>query len=245
MNRNRNRSQIIKEIGGVLSKECTGVLGCNKWKPLSEFKVSRIAKSDGHITYSAACHACELRYDQTRHQLEYLATHSTLETTAAYKLKKQKIDAARPWRSMCVRAYQRGYPERKRAHDAIATALKNKSLIKTCCLICRATGSRNTMHHDSYEEKDWLVVKELCMHCHKLYHVAHPEITPEYITEWSIQQRIDKTNEWVPYLKPDGSEYRFSTRAKAAHVISGLTDDYSAKTGTYRITGIGPDGEHR
>ena len=62
-----------------------------------------------------------------------------------------------------TRAYRQRYPERKAAHQAVQTALRNGSLIKRPCGVCGSIKSH--AHHDSYKRP--LDVLWLC-HIHHM-----------------------------------------------------------------------------
>ena len=67
-------------------------------------------------------------------------------------------------RAFKTAAYRVNNPEKKNAHQAVQTAIRNGSLIKQPCVVCAST-KRIHAHHDDYSQK--LDVTWLC-HTHHI-----------------------------------------------------------------------------
>ena len=78
-------------------------------------------------------------------------------------------------RAQRTAAYRSRYPERRIAHQAVQTALRNKSLVRAQCEVC---GIDNTeAHHDDYSKV--LNVRWLCHKHHMELHWSIAELAKE------------------------------------------------------------------
>lgn len=72
--------------------------------------------------------------------------------------------------------YKNKYPEREKARLFVRRAIKSGKLIRpTACSFCGCECKPHA-HHDSYNIKDWLNVRWLCLKCHATHHRKHPDI---------------------------------------------------------------------
>lgn len=104
----------------------------------------------------------------------------TCESAASKQYQQRNLEKAREWRRDAskrvpseVRAergriYRTRYPERRRAHNAVQTALRNGSLQKQPCVHCGELNSH--AHHDDYSKP--LDVIWLCHRHHMERHAA-------------------------------------------------------------------------
>lgn len=72
-----------------------------------------------------------------------------------------------------TRQYRESYPEKRAAHQAVQTALRNGTLVRQPCEVCGTV--KVHAHHDDYERP--LSVRWLC-HTHHMEHHAMLRETP-------------------------------------------------------------------
>ncbi len=94
--------------------------------------------------------------------VEYARTHRESKRASNNAYQKRISDR----RSHRTAAYRARHPERRAAHQAIQTALRNGSLIRETCLVCGST--KTHAHHDDYSKQ--LVVLWLCHQHHMARH---------------------------------------------------------------------------
>jgi ribosomal protein S27AE len=103
------------------------------------------------------------------------------DAARAYKRRYQNgAEYSRSWREKNPgrqQAYYQTWAERnrqkQRAHSAVKIAIRKGILLKEDCEKCGAT-SRIHAHHDNYSEP--LVVRWLCLPCHKEHHRLNPQL---------------------------------------------------------------------
>ena len=75
----------------------------------------------------------------------------------------------------CTRRYRAKYPEKAKAHSAVAAAVRRNRLARQPCEQCGSSPAE--AHHQDYGQP--LVVRWLCNGCHRIAHGRASPLTPE------------------------------------------------------------------
>lgn len=136
----------------MTEKEC---FKCNIVKPLSEFYKHK-QMADGHLNKCKDC----AKKDVKGHRV------ANIDRIRAY-------DRARGARQdkEYLRQWRRKYPNKARAHLAVARAIRKGLLFAEACETCGA--DKAVAHHDDYAKP--LNVRWLCQPCHKQWHAKNGE----------------------------------------------------------------------
>ena len=122
---------------------------CGETKSVEENFYKNRTRHDG---YCSACKQCSSEIDRV------------------YRKEYRKRPHVKKKRSRDALIHQRQHPEKKKAHDAVHTALKNGKLIRL--RICQAIGCSEKenieAHHDNYSKR--LNVRWFCRECHNAFH---------------------------------------------------------------------------
>jgi ribosomal protein S27AE len=136
----------------IRSKEC---FKCKTVKPLEEFyKHSQMA--DGHLNKCKECN----KNDATKHR------NKNLEKIRAYDRERAKEPERIKATTEINRAWRAEDKRRQVAHNAIARAIRNGSLVRIPCIRCGE--HKSLAHHEDYDKP--LEVMWLCQPCHKQRH---------------------------------------------------------------------------
>ena len=128
---------------------------CKAEKPLTEFyKHSRMA--DGHLN---KCKECTI-HDSASHR------NKNLEKVRAYDRERGKIPERIKANTEVNRAWRAEDTRRHRAHNMVARAIRNGSLVRLPCIRCGE--DKSLAHHEDYDKP--LEVMWLCQPCHKQRH---------------------------------------------------------------------------
>lgn len=146
-------------------KEC---FKCHAVKPLSEYYRHEMM-ADGHLNKCKECtkhDACRTRAKRLSYYQEYDRQRSKLPHRKAYRRRIYKSGNRSPVPSEVTlerrRRYRTRYPEKYKARNAVANALRDGILKKKPCVRC---GNKKTHgHHEDYSKP--LDVVWLCTHHH-------------------------------------------------------------------------------
>ena len=128
---------------------------CNTVKPLSEFyKHPKMA--DGHVNKCKECN----KNDVTANRNE------NIEKIRAYDRERGKIPERIKANTEINRAWRQEDARRSLAHNQIARAIRNGSLVRQPCIRCGE--AKSLAHHEDYDKP--LEVVWLCQPCHKQRH---------------------------------------------------------------------------
>lgn len=134
------------------SKEC---FKCKAVKPLDEFyKQPRMA--DGHLNKCKEC----TKNDANKHRAE------NIERIRAYDRERGKNKDRIKANSQVTKAWREEDKRRIKAHNAVARAIRNGTLVRQPCVRCGV--EKTVAHHDDYDQQ--LQVTWLCQPCHKQRH---------------------------------------------------------------------------
>jgi hypothetical protein len=139
----------------IVTKRCNL---CVEMKPVAEFGINR-ASRDGLNNRCKSCVNARLR--------EIRKTPKEKARMKAFARQHYSSPKGSEWWRN-YRARIRGTPKRK-ARDAVRTAIKSGRLLAACKLACRNCGqpAAEYHHHQGYEREHWLHVIPLCSSCHK------------------------------------------------------------------------------
>lgn len=135
-------------------KRCSG---CTEEKPLADFPRSA-NNADGVMGWCLACNrAKHVPRPYVPRTPEQEAAHQRHNATYRERHPGDRARRAKQWRAE--------HPKATAAHDAVARALRNGTLVKPeTCQRCPKKG-RLEAHHEDYEKP--LEVEWLCRRCHK------------------------------------------------------------------------------
>lgn len=134
------------------SKEC---FKCKTVKPLTEFyKHSEMA--DGHLNKCKECN----KNDATSHR------NKNLERIREYDRARGKESKRIKATTEITRAWRAEDSRRNVAHNQVARAVRNGTLVRQPCVRCGE--AKSLAHHEDYDKP--LEVMWLCQPCHKQRH---------------------------------------------------------------------------
>lgn len=171
-------------------KVCTK---CGESKPLSEYYIHKTGRLSGKpFSRCAECLRTIRREGRDKHA-ENASYRQKIASDPEYR--KKRNDKSRAWREenrvhiaeydRRIRAEMEGratfynrqwrerYPERVRAHYAVAHAVRVGEIPPASTLICehcQEAQAANYHHHNGYEPEFWLDVVALCTECHGREH---------------------------------------------------------------------------
>lgn len=136
------------------SKKC---FKCGEEKPLSEFYVHKMMK-DGYLNKCKECAIKDVRLRRIEHP----------EILAEYEKKRLGNDERRAYVREHAKRWQEKYPERKKAHQTLQNALRDKKISKPdSCEVC---GCKKKLHAHHYDYSKALEVVWVCVKCHRQLH---------------------------------------------------------------------------
>jgi hypothetical protein len=139
------------------TKEC---FKCHSVLPLSSF-YAHPAMSDGHV---GKCKECNKRDVRERYAL-------TRISRSEYERRRRKDPSRRDSVNAYLKRYASMYPERRRAHQSVARAIRTGRLVRSPCEACGTT-IRIQAHHDDYAKP--LDVRWLCFKHHR--EIGHGQV---------------------------------------------------------------------
>jgi hypothetical protein len=136
----------------IRSKKC---FKCNAVKLLEEF-YKHPNMPDGHVNKCKECN----KNDATTHRNKNLEKVREYDRARGKESKRIKAttEITRAWRAEDAR--------RNVAHNQVARAVRNGTLVRQPCVRCDET--KSIAHHEDYDHP--LVVMWLCQPCHKQRH---------------------------------------------------------------------------
>jgi hypothetical protein len=150
---------------GVREKYCPK---CAVFKPTSAFHKSA-ARPDGLSAYCGRCRtACVVAYRQTTHgrsvRRKYDKTGNGRNAIKAYA----QSESGKAMFREAARKYRAANPQKVRARNATAKAVRRGKLPWPQTLVCHSCGQPATEyhHHNGYEESHKTDVVPVCKSCH-------------------------------------------------------------------------------
>lgn len=152
-------------------KVCTR---CLRARPLDDFHKALL----GALGRAAICKACvsaraHERYKKKRRYIrEQTRAYRERHAEQLREASKRRYQARKEQVRELVRANRRANPDKFRARQAVAKALKRGLLTKPdACEKCgRKDAPRLVAHHHSYAKEFWLDVEFICNRCHSRHH---------------------------------------------------------------------------
>lgn len=146
----------------IVTKQCTA---CKQIKETSEFYKDR-SRRDGLYPQCKLCkRAYQKRYEQT---LERKVCHKRYRQSPKGKARKRAYEQSEKGtvvRNAVRKRYHEKYPEKRKAHHAISTAIRAGKLPRPDTLKCSCGKQALEYHHPDYSKP--LEVVALCVDCHK------------------------------------------------------------------------------
>jgi ribosomal protein S27AE len=142
----------------IRSKKC---FKCNAVKLLEEF-YKHPNMPDGHVNKCKECN----KNDVTTHR------NKNLEKVREYDRARGKESKRIKATTEITRAWRAEDSRRNVAHNQVAKAVRNGTLVRQPCVRCAET--KSLAHHEDYDHP--LVVMWLCQPCHKQRHKELKEI---------------------------------------------------------------------
>ena len=136
----------------VRSKEC---FKCKAVKLLEEF-YKHPSMPDGHVNKCKECNKNDVTANRNKNIEKFRAYDR--ERSKEPKRIKAAAEISKAWRNEDKR--------RSAAHNAVARAIRNGSLLRLPCIRCGA--DKSLAHHEDYDKP--LEVMWLCQACHKQRH---------------------------------------------------------------------------
>lgn len=130
---------------------------CGVEQPLDNFYKHK-GMVDGHL---GKCKECT-KSDTKRYRLE------KIDYYRAYDVARSKTPERKEHEYQRLKEYRKRYPERKRAHEVVAYAIKRGELTPQVCMVC---GNKAEAHHPDYSHP--LDVVWLCKAHHEELHHSH------------------------------------------------------------------------
>lgn len=154
-------------VAVIATKRCTK---CGRERSLEDFHKASV----GAGGRQAKCVDCASRIARERYESK---KSSILEQGRAYRETNREVvaergrdryAATRPAVLDAQRSRRARWPERSRARDAVAKAIRSGALVPAAQ--CACGGQPVEAHHESYERDRWLDVEWLCHRCHARRH---------------------------------------------------------------------------
>lgn len=123
-------------------------------KPLEQFYRDS-GMADGHLNKCRDCYRAHVAQNRA----------NNIEKIRAYDRERSKRPETRASRALVSIAYAAKYPERRKANDMVANAVREGKLIPQLCWVC---GKKAVAHHPDYDRP--LDVVWLCQLHHKETH---------------------------------------------------------------------------
>jgi ribosomal protein S27AE len=136
----------------IRSKEC---FKCKAVKPLEEF-YKHPMMADGHVNKCKECNKNDVTANRNKN----------IEKIRAYDRERAKNPERRQANLEITRAWRAEDTRRSVAHNAVARAIHNGSLVRIPCIRCGE--QKSLAHHEDYDKP--LEVMWLCQPCHKQRH---------------------------------------------------------------------------
>lgn len=135
-----------------MTKECRH---CHQVLPLAEFYPHPQMK-DGHLNKCRSCVRERVKSHRVAH----------VERIREYDRTRAKLKHRVQQRTAYAKRYRSENPQKRRAHNLVAYALRTGAIKRQPCEVCRA--KRTEAHHDDYFQP--LNVRWLCSIHHKQVH---------------------------------------------------------------------------
>jgi len=136
----------------IRSKEC---FKCKTVKPLEEF-YKHPSMPDGHVNKCKECNKNDVTANRNKN----------IERIRAYDRERAKNPERIQLNLEVNRAWRAEDKRRQVAHNAVARAIRNGSLVRVPCVKCGE--QKSLAHHEDYDKP--LDVMWLCQPCHKQRH---------------------------------------------------------------------------
>jgi ribosomal protein S27AE len=136
----------------IRSKKC---FKCNAVKLLEDF-YKHPNMPDGHVNKCKECN----KNDVTSHR------NKNIEKVREYDRARGKIPERIKANAEINKAWRAEDSRRNVAHNQVARAIRNGTLVRQACIRCAET--KSIAHHEDYDHP--LVVMWLCQSCHKQRH---------------------------------------------------------------------------
>ena len=128
---------------------------CKTVKPLEEFyKHSQMV--DGHVNKCKQCNKDDVTANRNKN----------IEKIRAYDRERAKNPERIKAATEIIRIWKAKDRRRSAAHNAVARAIRNGSILRIPCIRCGET--KSLAHHEDYDKP--LEVMWLCQPCHKQRH---------------------------------------------------------------------------
>jgi hypothetical protein len=141
-----------QEYSMIRSKRC---FKCEAVKPLEEF-YKHPMMADGHVNKCKECNKNDVTNNRNKN----------IEKIRAYDRERGKIPERIKANAEINRAWRQEDARRSFAHNQVAKAIRNGSLVRQPCIRCEET--KSVAHHEDYDKP--LEVVWLCQPCHKQRH---------------------------------------------------------------------------
>ena len=129
---------------------------CQRSLPLEEF-YRHPQMADGHLGKCKDCTKRDVGMNRVARHEKYVEYDRVRGTGARAE---RSARASAEWEAR--------HPEARRAHSAVARAVRAGTLVRRPCEVCGA--AKVLAHHDDYTKP--LDVRWLCQSCHKSHHAA-------------------------------------------------------------------------
>ncbi len=135
---------------------------CGVVKPMADYYVHPQMK-DGYLNKCKEC----AKADSTARRM------SKLDEVRAYDRERATRPERRKQMAAVTRRLRRENPERVRAHNAVARAVRSGRLLRGPCSVC-GTAEDVHAHHDDYSKP--MMIEWLCNHHHRVRHGKHDQM---------------------------------------------------------------------
>jgi hypothetical protein len=109
------------------------------------------------------------RDERLAQQKEYAKRPEVQARRREYIKQWDTSETGRSCKRRMIREYREKYPERYKANNAVAVAVRNGSMVKPdVCEYCHEQKRLNGHHYLGYEQEHWLHVQWLCHKCHRI-----------------------------------------------------------------------------
>ncbi|HEB26928.1 MAG TPA: hypothetical protein ENI05_03995 [Porticoccus sp.] len=160
----------------IVLKKCSS---CKEIKPLTEF-YKNCCRKDGYRCYCKDCHTkINQQYWKTKKgKLCKQKATKKFRQTEKGKLIQQKA-SSKYLKTEKGRQNHKEYcnknPEKRKAKNAIASAIRSNKLVRPDTLSCSCgEQAMEYHHHKGYDLKHWLNVVAVCHKCHCSIHYQRP-----------------------------------------------------------------------
>lgn len=157
---------------------------CQQDKPTERFYKRKSSKDGLHPHCKDCCNQYEMeRYNSNREWRELRKEQGRKRYRDNPDVRQSRIDYAMDYcrtpqgktaKDTYVKSWQAKYPERRKAHNRVLTAIRNGTLPHPSTLGCQYPGCNKLAnlyhHHNGYDKAHWLDVVAICTEHHGLIH---------------------------------------------------------------------------